>query len=147
MTNSVAMNPLPTQAVELLHRVKAETDLQTQTPSGHTLFTLYNELLDVYTALGEEMCKRFSAKERAYISRKIEAAKHYRKGRHEEKLNVKDSEMNALELSEIQLNAEIDQAEIYEQYRTIRDSVDRAISYIRSLNSYLKISEQLPDPR
>ena len=133
---------LPQETVGLLHEVRKATDLQTNTPSPHTLFDLYNRLVDVYARLGEEQVKRFSAKEAAYIRRKIEAGKAYQKGRID-KLTSKDAEIKSWIEVENELIKENEASELYEELRVLRGSVDRAISYIQSLRSYISNSEKL----
>ena len=131
---------LPAQAANLLNRIQQETNgmREGRYPSPNVTLDLHRELVGMYSALSEEMCQKFSAKERAYLSRKIAEANQYRAGRHDDKLTVKDAEVAArLNVGE-EVEKEIDSSSEYEQYRALLRSLDHALDYIRSLTSYLK---------
>jgi len=136
------MTSLPT-TIGLLREVAEQTADPTSVPPA-TLFKLYNRLIEAYTNLGEEMCRKFSAKERSYLARKIAQAKAYQGERYKEKISVKDAEMTAMLSVGGEAEKEIEAAAEYEGYRTLIGSVDRAIDFTRSLISYSKYSEKLP---
>lgn len=113
-------------------------------PSPGTLFDLYNSLLSAYVRLGEEMCQKFSAKERAYLERKIAIAKHHRQGRIELKKTLGDATNDAILAAGEEAQREIDAMAEYEGYKTLLNSVDHSIDFIRSLNSYVTKAERMP---
>lgn len=106
----------------------------------------HGELVVCYGLVGQELATAFKPKESAYLSRRVAQSKAYIRGRYDDrldkaKLTAKDAEMQSLlEVGE-EISAEIENASIYEGLRILRDSLDRAIDYCRSLASSLRKEE------
>lgn len=117
------------------------------TPDPVSVLGYQSKLVDLHARLGQEMAKKFGSKESRYLARKLEEAKHYRKGRIELKKTGIDSTQDALLAVGEEFQAEIDSAEEYEAYRTMLQSLDRAFSHSMQVVSFLgKAESRSPNP-
>lgn len=137
------MSSIQQAAATMQELVKATQGMaEGQMPSPNQVFDIYGRLVGLYAEIGEEMCRKFNAKERAYLHRKIEAAKAYQRGRHDEKLTSGDAQQSSLLSVGEEIEKEIETATEYEQYRTLRKSIESALDFCRSLQSFISRSEQ-----
>lgn len=112
-----------------------------QVPSIPRLFELWGELMQISGLVSQELSSRFSAKEKANIDRKIAQAKSYISFR-KLKMTGKDSEVEALNSIEKQFMNELDAMSDYESMKLLLQSIDRAISFIQSLQSRIANMER-----
>ncbi len=112
--------------------------------SFHEVQAAYGELVVCYGLVGLELATAFKPKEASYLARRVAQSKAYIRGRYDEKLKlaVKDAEMQSLLDVGEEINAEIENSSIYEGLRILRESLDRAIDYCRSLVSSLRKEER-----
>jgi len=135
------MLTLEQAAATMQELVKATQGMSVgEMPSPNQIFDIYGRLVGLYAKIGEEMCRKFNAKERAYLHRKIEAAKVYQKGRYD-KLTSGDAQQSSLLAVGEEIDKEIETATAYEQYRTLRKSIEAAIDFARSIQSFISRSE------
>lgn len=113
------------------------------TPDPHSVLGYQSKIVYLESRLGQEMAKRFGAKEKAYITRKIAEAKEYRKGRINTK-TVADSTQEALLSVENELIRENETAEVYESYRLMLQSLDKAFRHSMQVVSHLNKAESRP---
>lgn len=114
-------------------------------PSIPQLFAFWGELVQISGLVSQELSRRFSAKEKANIDRKIAHAKAYISHR-KLKLTGKDSEIEALNSIETQFMNELDAMSDYEDMKLLLQSIDRAISFIQSLQSRIANMERSQPP-
>lgn len=110
-------------------------------PSAVLLLGIQADLVNSYQQVSEEMVSMFSAKERAYLQRKVEQAKQHAKGRLRN-MTSKDAEEAAFVEVQGQYTQEIASMETFELYRTFRSSLEKAIDHCRTVVSFLKTSEK-----
>ena len=110
-------------------------------PSILTLTAMHGEAVVLYHALGEEECRMFSAKEKAYLTRKCSAARHHLKGRRELNLTTADAKEDAIDKTREEHEEQIDREREYEDHRILRQSLDRAIDFLSQTISTLKKME------
>ena len=65
-------------------------------PDAHAVLARQSDIVRLHLEVGQEMAKKFGAKESRYLARKIEEAKQYRHGRIELKKTASDSTQDAL---------------------------------------------------
>jgi hypothetical protein len=111
-------------------------------PDPQSVLGLQSRLVRLYAQLGEEKTRKFSAKEAAYLNRKIQEATQYRHGRLDLKKKVADADRDALLAIAEESNAEIETAAEFDLYMTFLRSLERAIDHSRTVVSFLKSSEK-----
>lgn len=132
-----------TQAMTKLHQLTSA--LKTgSSPDPYSILGIQSDLVRLHWLLGEEMSRKFGAKERMYLARKIEQAKQYQKGRVDLKLTIGDSTEAALLAVGEEYGREIESAEEYERYRIFLKSIQAAIDHSRQVVSFLKSAESSP---
>lgn len=122
--------------------LKLSQTLSNGSISPYEVLELYGELNNLYYETALHLATRFSAKEQAYIQRKIQQAKKTKEFRKD--LNVSDSTIEALNSVEIQLMNEADAMYEYEQYKLLLKSLDNSLAYIRSLKTSVEKLESNP---
>ena len=90
------------ESATLLKQIHEETKniRSGEIPSIYVLMGFQDEVLRLYTALGEELSERFSSKELAYLKRKVAVAKEHQRGRMKLAMTSKDAEMSAIVAAE-----------------------------------------------
>jgi hypothetical protein len=128
------------QATALMEKIVNETkDIRSGIlPSVYELTALQAELTDLFYRMGEEEARLFNAKERAILDRRCAAARHHLAGRRERGLTQGDAKEEALELARTEHEAEINQESLFEHFRILRNSLDRAFSFLAQTISTLK---------
>lgn len=131
-----------TKAHQILNELVTETKrMKTgEPPRAMKILGIQAELIEVYVGLGMEMNMQFSAKEQAYLQRKVAMSNSHLASR-EKKMTVKDSEMTSIVDAWDQYAEEIEASSKYENYRTLLRAVDKGIEHARSVVSFLKTSE------
>lgn len=139
---------LYTEAVGLLAQLAEETkDLDRgRIPGILKLLSIQGRIVDLNARLGQELSFQFSAKEKAYISRKIEQAKQHLRGRRELKLTSKDAEEEAILAIGEEWQNELESMSTWEGTRTLRQSLENAYDFIRGLLSFIKWQEPKSSP-
>jgi hypothetical protein len=110
-------------------------------PDPVSVLGYQSKIVDLHHRLGQEMSKAFGSKETRYLNRKIEEAKQYRQGRIEFKLTAADATRDSLLAVGEEFQLEIDTAQIYESYRTMLQSLDRAFTHTCQVVNFLSRSE------
>ncbi len=90
---------------------------------------LQAELVEIRWLVGEEFSAKFSAKEKAIISRKTGFANSYMKHRKRGGITVKDAEVYSLEDVVSKYEEEVDTETEFIHYRTLLASIDSAIMH------------------
>lgn len=131
------------ESTALMQKIVAETKgIRDGTiPGIYELTSLQAELIDLFYRLGQEEARLFNAKERAILDRRCAAARHHLAGRRDRGLTVGDAKEQAIELAKAEHEAEIAEESLYESMKILRDSLDRAFSFLAQTISTLKQSE------
>jgi len=111
------------------------------TPDPQSVLAYQSKIVSIHERLGQEMARKFGAKERAYLNRKIQEAKQYQHGRIELKKTASDSSKDAILAVGDELDKEIESAQEYESYRLMLQSLERAFQHSIQVVSLLKTSE------
>ena len=110
-------------------------------PDPHSVLGYQSKITYLHQMLGQEMARKFGAKESRYLDRKLSEAKNYIKGRIDLKKNASDSTRDALIGVEGEYRTEISSAEEYESYRSMLKSLDHAFSHTMQVVSFIGKSE------
>lgn len=131
------------QTASLLNELKQSTSQMHEGvyPTIHQLNDYHARLVDMFYQIGESASPTFGAKEHAYLNRKLAQGKTYKHARLDSNIKkaIKDAENEALESVEDEYKLQIAAEENYERHKMLRSSVGRAIDFIRSLTSQLKV--------
>jgi len=119
----------------------ALSDLASGNPDPVSVLKVQADLVRLHLLVGEEMCRKYSAKERSYLARKLAQAKSYQHGRMELKMTGGDASEAALLASGEDYTREIDAAAEYESYRILLKSIQNAIDVSRQLVSFYRGAE------
>src|SRR4051794_20757846 len=92
-------------------------------PDVHGVLGFQSRMVRYHALVGEEMARKFGAKERAYLTRKIEQAQQHQHGRVALELTSKDSEERAFGEVRKLYEEEIDRMEEFELYRVFLKSL------------------------
>lgn len=137
------MTPLDdaAQAMVTLHQLTSGLKAGSP-PDVYSLLGIQSDLVQAYLDIGQEMARKFGAKESAYLARKIAEANEYRKGRIDPKRKIADVANDALLAVGEEFQREIDLAEEYERYRTLLRSLQNSLDYARQVTSFMRSAEQ-----
>ena len=98
------------------------------------IFKTYQKCLECYSLLGNEMSSKFSAREKAILGRKMGFAKSFK----DSKGTIKERELVSLAKNFGEYQEEIDRGTEFTNYQTLRQSLDRAMSFLSSLQSAIR---------